>query len=109
MNLSSMPTARHHAATAVFDGNIHVIGGRLSGSLVNLNVNEKYDTVLDHWTADLEPMTSKRSGIAATAVNGSIYVLGENKIRERLIIMNVMNLLLIPGVKNFLCQPLDME
>ena len=76
MTLSSMPTARHHAASAVVDGNIYVMGGRLSGTLVNVDVNEKYDTVLDQWTTDLEPMPSKRSGIAATAVNGSIYILG---------------------------------
>ena len=76
MTLSSMPTARHHAASAVVEGNIYVIGGRLSGSLVNVDVNEKYDTVLDQWITDLEPMPSKRSGIAATAVNGLIYILG---------------------------------
>jgi len=53
-----------------------VIGGRLTGSLVNVNVNEKYDPDSDLWTTDLEPMPSKRSGIAATSVNESIYVLG---------------------------------
>jgi len=76
MTLSSMPTARHPAASAVVDGNIYVIGGRLTGSLVNVDVNEKYDLDSDLWTTDLEPMPSKRSGIAATSVNGSIYVLG---------------------------------
>jgi N-acetylneuraminic acid mutarotase len=76
MTLSSMPTARHHAASAVVDGNIYVVGGRLTGSLINVDVNEKYDPVLDQWTTDLEPMPSKRSGNAATSVNGSIYVLG---------------------------------
>jgi N-acetylneuraminic acid mutarotase len=76
MTLSSMPTARHHAASAVVDGNIYVMGGRLSSSLLNVDVNEKYDTVLDQWITDLEPMPSKRSGIGATAVNGSMYVLG---------------------------------
>ena len=34
------------------------------------------DPVLDQWTTDLEPMPSKRSGIAATSLNESIYVLG---------------------------------
>lgn len=76
MTLSSMPTARHHAGSAVVDGNIYVIGGRLTGSLINVDINEKYNPVLDEWTTDLEPMPSKRSGIAATSVNGSIYVLG---------------------------------
>jgi N-acetylneuraminic acid mutarotase len=71
-----MPTARHHAASAVIDGNIYVIGGRLTNSLVNTDVVEKYDPDSDSWTTDLEPMPSKRSGIAATNVNGFIYVLG---------------------------------
>jgi len=76
MILSSMPTARHHAGSAVVDGDIYVIGGRLTGSLINVDVNEKYSPILDEWTTDLEPMPSKRSGLAATSVNGSIYVLG---------------------------------
>ena len=46
MTLSSMPTARHHAASAVVDGNIYVMGGRLTGSLVNVDVNEKCNPVL---------------------------------------------------------------
>ena len=79
MTLSSMPTARHHAASAVVDGNIYVMGGRLTGSLVNVDVNEKYNPVLDEWTTDLQPMPSKRSGVVATSVNGSIYVLGDDQ------------------------------
>ena len=30
---SPMPTARHHAASAVVDGNVYVIGGRIQGLL----------------------------------------------------------------------------
>jgi hypothetical protein len=71
-----MPTARHHAASAVVDGNIYVMDGRLTGSLVNVDVNEKYNPVLDDWTTDLQPMPSKRSGVAATSVNGLIFVFG---------------------------------
>jgi N-acetylneuraminic acid mutarotase len=56
-----MPTARHHAASAVVDENIYVIGGRLTNSLVNTNVVEKYDPSSDSWTTDLESMPSKRS------------------------------------------------
>ena len=76
-NHISMPTARHHAASVVVDENIYVIGGRLTNSLVNTDVVEKYDPSSGSWTTDLEPMPSKRSGIAAaTNVNGLIYVLG---------------------------------
>jgi N-acetylneuraminic acid mutarotase len=83
-----MPTARHHAGSAVVDGKIFVIGGRISGSLENISVNEAYDPEQDIWITNLEPMPSKRSGIAAAAaavattanassINGSnIYVFG---------------------------------
>jgi N-acetylneuraminic acid mutarotase len=76
-----MPTARHHAGSAVVDGKIFVVGGRISGSLENISVNEAYDPVQDKWITDLEPMPSKRSGIAAAAsssylTNSSIYVFG---------------------------------
>src|SRR5918999_3234743 len=77
-----MPTARHHAGSAVVDGKIFVIGGRISGSLENISVNEAYDPEQDIWITNLEPMPSKRSGIAAVATasssltNTSIYVFG---------------------------------
>lgn len=76
-----MPTARHHAGSAVVDGKIFVVGGRISGSLENISVNEAYDPVYDIWITDLEPMPSKRSGIAAataasSSTNSSIYVFG---------------------------------
>ena len=48
----------------------------MTNSLVNTDVVEKYDPSSISWTTDLEPMPSKRSGIAATNVNGLIYVLG---------------------------------
>ena len=76
-----MPTSRHHAGSAVVDGKIFVVGGRISGSLENISVNEAYDPVQDKWITDLEPMPSKRSGIAAAVsssylTNSSIYVFG---------------------------------
>jgi N-acetylneuraminic acid mutarotase len=51
-------------------------GGRLTNSLVNTDIVEKYDPSSDSWVTDLEPMPSKRSGIAATNVNGFIHVFG---------------------------------
>jgi N-acetylneuraminic acid mutarotase len=78
-----MPTARHHAGSAVVDGKIFVIGGRISGSLDNISANEAYDPAQDIWITDLEPMPSKRSGIAAASAvsssplnSSSIYVFG---------------------------------
>jgi N-acetylneuraminic acid mutarotase len=74
---TSMPTARHHAASATVDNKIYVVGGRTVGSssLVNINVNEMYDTETEKWTA-VGSMPSKRSGIAAAAVNNSFFVFG---------------------------------
>jgi N-acetylneuraminic acid mutarotase len=39
---SPMHTARHHAASAVVDGNVYVVGGRVQGvsPITNVNVNE---------------------------------------------------------------------
>jgi N-acetylneuraminic acid mutarotase len=73
----SMPTGRDHAASATIDNKIYVSGGRLAGSspYVNVNVNEIYDTETEKWTA-VEPMQSKRSGIAAAAINNSFFVFG---------------------------------
>ena len=73
-----MPTARHHAASAVVNGKLYVIGGRVVevSSTVNVNVNEVYDPEKNVWTY-LAPMPSKRSGIAATNFDMiSIYVFG---------------------------------
>ena len=75
-SLTSMPTARHHAASAVVDEEIYVIGGRIAGSLLNVDIVEKYNPKLDKWTIDINPMPSKRSGIGAISLYGSIYVLG---------------------------------
>jgi N-acetylneuraminic acid mutarotase len=72
-----MLTGRHHAASTTVDNKIYVIGGRIAGSspLVNVNVNEMYDTEKDKWT-QIESMPSKRSGIAAATINKSVFVFG---------------------------------
>jgi Kelch motif len=73
-----MLTARHHAASAVVNGKIYVIGGRVAGMppTVNVNVNELYDSEKNAWTLR-EPMPSKRSGIAAANFDSmSIHVFG---------------------------------
>jgi N-acetylneuraminic acid mutarotase len=76
-----MPTARHHAASAVADGKLYVIGGRIVGisATVNINANEMYDPNKNSWVIfSLEPMPSKRSGIAAAAslYDSSFHVFG---------------------------------
>src|SRR5437867_8791046 len=79
-----MPSARHHLSSAVVDGKLYVIGGRLLGDVIqrpiaealsNLNDNEMYDPQENTWKI-LPPMPSKRSGLAATSINSSIYVFG---------------------------------
>jgi N-acetylneuraminic acid mutarotase len=72
-----MPTARHHAASAMVDGKIYVLGGRtvVDSNLANLNNNEMYNPKTDQWVS-LQPMPSKRSGIAATTYNSTLFVIG---------------------------------
>jgi N-acetylneuraminic acid mutarotase len=75
---SPMPTSRDHLTSAVISGNIFVLGGRQpeKGPLFkDLSTNEMYDTSNDRWIS-LEPLPTNRSGLAATSVNGSIYVFG---------------------------------
>jgi|SRR5215208_6966775 len=81
-----MPTARHHHASVVANGQLYIIGGRILGdgvksyineALTNLNDNEKFDPVNKTWSVQ-DQMQTKRSGIAAevSPVNGNIYVFG---------------------------------
>jgi N-acetylneuraminic acid mutarotase len=76
-----MPTPREHLASSVVDGKLFVVGGRDwvagGGYQANFDVNEAYDPIKDTWIV-LEPMHSKRGGLAAAASspNGSIYVFG---------------------------------
>lgn len=83
---SPMPTARHHLQTAVVDGKLYALGGRILGDGIpsedidearsNFNRNEMYDPKTDSWTV-LQPMLTKRSGFTATAsADGKIYVFG---------------------------------
>jgi N-acetylneuraminic acid mutarotase len=81
---TAMPTPRHHLTSSVVDGKLYVIGGRLLGdgiprpvneALSSFNDNEMYDPVKNTWTK-LEPMPTKRSGLASAAVGSNIYVIG---------------------------------
>jgi N-acetylneuraminic acid mutarotase len=44
-------------------------------ALSNFNDNEMYDPKRDNWSI-LEPMPTKRSGLAAASISGNIYVFG---------------------------------
>lgn len=89
-----MPTARHHLQTAVVDGKLYAMGGRILGNGVrsedlsegqsNLDRNEMYDPQTDSWVT-LNHMLTKRSGFSAAAgSDGSIYVFGGEGIRKDL-------------------------
>ena len=49
--------------------------------MINVDLIEKYDPILDKWSVHLEPMPSKRSGVTATSLNESIYVLAGEQIQ----------------------------
>jgi N-acetylneuraminic acid mutarotase len=70
-----MPTARQHLSSAVVNGKLYAIGGRIAGKSSNLANTEAYDPKSNSWT-ELAPMPTKRGGIAAAVVNGDIYVFG---------------------------------
>jgi N-acetylneuraminic acid mutarotase len=79
-----MPTARHHLTSSVVDGKLYAIGGRLLGdgiprpvneALSNFNDNEMYDPFTNMWTK-LDPMPTKRSGLASASIGNDIYVFG---------------------------------
>jgi N-acetylneuraminic acid mutarotase len=76
-----MPTARHHHASAIADGKLYVFGGRqLDNStksfIITLDKDEMYDPEKNTWIT-LEPMPSKRGGLAAAnSSNGQINVIG---------------------------------
>jgi N-acetylneuraminic acid mutarotase len=72
-----MPTPREHLASASYDNELYIIGGRVGGLDANLDANEMYDPAEDKWT-ELAAMPSKRGGLAAAASpsDGRIYVFG---------------------------------
>ena len=70
---TNMPTLREHHAAAVSNGMIYVFSGRWEGE--NVQSVEAYDPLNDLWQSKA-PIPTKRSGLAACAVNDTIYVLG---------------------------------
>ena len=72
-----LPSARHHAASAVVDGKLYVIGGRNTNFLQRLYLddNEMYDTKTDTWIK-LEPMPTNRSASDTAVIDHGIHVFG---------------------------------
>ena len=70
-----IPTV-HHGASVVINRKIYVIAGSDGDTRVGTtNLVEIYDPDTDSWSTGA-PMPTKRSGHAATALNGKIYVVG---------------------------------
>jgi N-acetylneuraminic acid mutarotase len=74
-----MPTARHHHTGSVVGDKLFIIGGRETNVRSNVNANEMYDPEHDTWKI-LEPMPTKRSGLASAAVDNNIFVIGGEKV-----------------------------
>ena len=76
---SPMQIPRDHAASAVIDGKIYVIGGRepIGNSTLfrNLDINEMYDPETDTWIFR-QHLPSHRSGLAAASLNDKIFAFG---------------------------------
>jgi N-acetylneuraminic acid mutarotase len=72
-----MLTPRHHAASAVWDGELYVIGGRNTNfpQRLYLDDNEMYDSKTNSWQK-LQPMPTKRSASDTAVVDGTIHVFG---------------------------------
>ncbi|MFC6981182.1 Kelch repeat-containing protein [Microbulbifer taiwanensis] len=68
--------SRNSAASAVLDGKIFVVGGRISGKASkNLKFSEFYSIDDDRWEP-FRPFPIALAGLAAVALNGKIFVSG---------------------------------
>ncbi|TKJ33296.1 MAG: hypothetical protein CEE38_20830 [Planctomycetes bacterium B3_Pla] len=71
-----MPTARGFLATSVVNGKIYAIGGARAAGGSPLSTVEEYEPVTDTWTTKASMPTARVTFLAASAVNGIIYVIG---------------------------------
>jgi N-acetylneuraminic acid mutarotase len=67
--------ARSDTAAITVNNRIYVLGGDYSRQKYDVAVNEEYDPATDRWRSRA-PMPSGLNHVAATALNGKIYVVG---------------------------------
>lgn len=118
--LANAPTPRNSAASAVIDGKIYVVGGRKfiknadAGApirQVNVPNLEVYDPKLNRWETR-SPMPQAQGGLAATSLNGKLYVFGgEQWVPEQKFSLKVGYTTREPtfGKHCRPCQPHDMD
>jgi hypothetical protein len=74
-----IPTPRMSGASAVLNGKLHVLGGRVyTGTGIsyrNLDAHEAYDPKANSWSKRA-PLPRPAAGIAATVMEGKLYVFG---------------------------------
>ncbi len=70
-----LPTPRDHAAVFVFDGKIHVIGGRVGETDANVGLHDIYDPATDSWMS-APPMPTARSSLAYAEYRGLLFIAG---------------------------------
>jgi N-acetylneuraminic acid mutarotase len=69
-----MPTARHHAGSAVLDGKLYVAGGRRPGD-TSMDVVERLDPAAGTWER-LPPLPLGVGSVAAFTADGQMVVVG---------------------------------
>jgi len=75
-----MPTARRSLGVAVLNNQLYAMGGRADNQVAPnyatmYDLNEEYDPATNIWLTRA-PMPESRTGFAAGAINGKIYVVG---------------------------------
>jgi len=70
-----LPTPREHMPAVVYDGRVHVIGGRFLDMSDNTGAHEVYDPATDSWE-EAAPLPTPRSGSAAAVLGDRIVVMG---------------------------------
>lgn len=73
-----LPTPREHMPAVVYNGKIHVIGGRFLEMTNNTGSHEVYDPKTDSWE-EAASLPTPRSGTAGAVLENKILVMGGEK------------------------------